>query len=56
MIEVDKYKGHNISKVTDSHCGTSTLEEMKANRNLVQDAALILEAYKRLHELTDKWV
>tara|TARA_R110002020_G_scaffold21617_2_gene73524 strand:+ start:314 stop:559 length:246 start_codon:yes stop_codon:yes gene_type:complete len=53
MIDTDKYEGHNMSKVTDGHCATSTFEEKKANRNLVQDAPLLLEEVKRLRKLDE---
>ena len=55
----DKYEGHNISKVSDYQCGTATIDERKANWNLIQDAPLLLAKVKRLDEmlsLAHEWV
>ena len=46
----DKYEGHNISKVSDYQCGTATIDERKANWNLIQDAPHLLAEVKRLRE------
>ncbi len=50
MIDISKYEGHNISKVSDFQCGTATIDERKANWNLIQDAPLLLAEVKRLRE------
>tara|TARA_B100000902_G_C26971673_1_gene745702 strand:- start:477 stop:689 length:213 start_codon:yes stop_codon:yes gene_type:complete len=54
MIDTDKYEGHNISKMSDSQCGTATIDERKANWNLVQDAPLLLAEVKRLRGENDR--
>ena len=55
MIDTDKYEGHNISKVSNYQCGTATMDERKANWNLIQDAPLLLAEIERLRELIDDW-
>ena len=50
MIDTDKYEGHNISKMQCGSDSTATIDERKANWNLVQDAPLLLAEVKRLRE------
>ena len=54
MIDTDKYEGHNLGKMQCGSDSTATIDERKANWNLVQDAPLLLEAYKRLREIINK--
>tara|TARA_R110002012_G_C11380382_1_gene583209 strand:+ start:27 stop:257 length:231 start_codon:yes stop_codon:yes gene_type:complete len=45
MIDTDKYKGH------DNWEGTKVNMANEANKLLIADAPLLLEAYKRLREV-----
>ena len=54
MIDTDKYEGHTPAPWDGILSGYFTIEELKKiDKTLMQDAPIILEAYKRLRKDRD---
>ena len=55
MIDTDKYEGHTPAPWDGILSGYFTIEQLKGvDKTLMQDAPLLLEAYKRLRLVADE--